>query len=152
MKKSTIILIAIVYVASIVIVSIFGLKAKIYAEVIPVTAIECQNTTTKDAVVEDYDGKTVISAQLKSDNLDYIETEDGDIVSGTMIEIKYRVLPDNASNKKVKYVYNEKYNSRVKFAKGAPVVLFTGTGIFTIKVMATDGTQKYTEIVFNIYA
>lgn len=151
MKKSTVILIAIVYVASIVIVSIFGLKAKIYSEVIPVTAIECQNTTTKDIVVEDDYGKTIIYAKLKTDDLDYIETEDGSIVGGTMIEIKYRVLPDNASNKKVKYVYREEYdNGLIHFQKGAPVVLFTEAGIFTIKVMATDGTQKYTEIVFII--
>ena len=37
MKKTTMIMIGIIYVASIVIISIFGLKSVVYNEVIPVT-------------------------------------------------------------------------------------------------------------------
>ena len=45
MKKSTLIMIAIVYIASIVLISLFGMKSVVYNEVIPVTKIECLNET-----------------------------------------------------------------------------------------------------------
>ena len=43
MKKSTLIVIAIIYIASIVVISVFGLKMVIWDVVIPVKSIECLN-------------------------------------------------------------------------------------------------------------
>ena len=40
MKKSVIILIAIIYVASIALVSFFGLKFKVFEEVVPVESVK----------------------------------------------------------------------------------------------------------------
>ena len=51
MKKSTLVVIAIIYVASIVIISLFGMKAVVYNEVIPVTQIECLNQTDSNSEV-----------------------------------------------------------------------------------------------------
>lgn len=148
MKKSTIILIAIVYIASIVVISVLGLKAKIYDEIFSVTSIECLNETDDNVYVEEYNGKKVINIQYEGEgNMETLE--------GTMVQLVYRVLPDNATNKKVKFVYNETL-TRIHFVKDDKgndlgLVLFTGTGIFNVRIMATDGSQVYTDIVINVY-
>ena len=148
MKKSTIILIAIVYIASIVVISVLGLKAKIYDEIFSVTSIECLNETDDTAFVEEYNGKKVINVQ-------YIGEGNMETLEGTMVQLVYRVLPDNATNKKVKFIYNETL-TRIHFVKDDKgndlgLVMFTGTGIFNIRIMATDGSQVYTDIVINVY-
>ena len=51
MKKSTLILIMIIYVASIVVINFFGLNVKVYNEVINVTSVECINETDEKANV-----------------------------------------------------------------------------------------------------
>lgn len=148
MKKSTIILIAIVYIASIVVISVLGLKAKIYDEIFSVTSIECLNETDDNVFVEEYNGKKVINIQYEGEgNMETLE--------GTMVQLVYRVLPDNATNKKVKFIYNETL-TRIHFVKDDKgndlgLVLFTGTGIFNVRIMATDGSQVYTDIVINVY-
>ena len=148
MKKSTIILIAIVYIASIVVISVLGLRAKIYKEIFPVTSIECLNESDDNILVEDYGGKKLINIQYTGEG--NVET-----LEGTMVQLVYRVLPDNATNKKVKFIYNEKL-TRIHFIKDDKgndlgLVLFTGTGIFNVRIMATDGSQVYTDIVINVY-
>ena len=149
MKKSTIILIAIVYIASIVVISVFGLKAKIFGEVIPVTAIECLNKTDRDAFVEKLDDITTINLQYKGPGS--IENPN----EGTMLQLVYRVLPDNATNKKVKFEYNESL-TRLQFVKDDKgndlgLILFSGTGIFHVQIMATDGSQKVADVYINVY-
>ena len=47
MKKSVVILIAIIYVASIALVSFFGLQFKVFEEVIPVESVEILNDGLK---------------------------------------------------------------------------------------------------------
>ena len=76
-------------------------------------------------------------------------------LEGTMVQLIYRVLPDNATTKKVKFVYNETL-TRIHFVKDEKgndlgLVLFTGTGIFNVRIMATDGSQVYTDIVIDVY-
>ena len=147
MKKSTLIMIAIVYIASIVIISIFGMKSVVYNEVIPVTKIECLNVTDDKTEVE-YDGDTnVISVQYKRPG-------NAEILSGTMVQLSWRVLPDNASNKKVKFVHNQ--TTRAEFVKDEAgnevgLILFTGKVVLNIKIMSTDGTQVFEEIVVWAY-
>lgn len=153
MKKSTVILIAIIYVASIVVISVLGLKGRIYNEIYPVTAIECLNQSDRNTeVIDDYQG-----TGLKLIKVPF--TEEGTIESGvpegTMVQFVYRVLPDNATNKRVKFEYNETL-TRIKFVKDEKgndlgIALFSGTGIFYINIVATDGTQVYTTVVVQVY-
>ena len=148
MRKSTVIIIAIVYLAAIVVVSMFGLKAKIFKEVIPVTSVECVNTTDEKSIVEKSNGKTII-------NIKYEGPGDPTTLEGTMVQLYYRVLPDNASNKRVKYVYNENL-TRIQFVADENgnqlgLVLFSGIGIFNVRIMATDGSPHYAEVVINVH-
>ena len=147
MKKSTLIMIAIVYIASIVVISIFGMKSVVYNEVIPVTKIECLNQSDDKTQVE-YDG------DIKVISVEYKKPGNAENLTGTMVQLSWRVLPDNASNKKVKFVRNQ--NSRAEFVKDEAgnevgLILFTGKVVLNIKIMSTDGTQIFDEIVVWAY-
>ena len=147
MKKSTLIMIAIVYIASIVLISLFGMKAVVYNEVIPVTKIECLNET---------DSKTEVyySGDMKVIKVQFTEAGNAETLKGTMVQLTYRVLPDNASNKNIKYVYTE--NNRVEFVRGEDdrevgLVLIKGQVVLKVKIMAMDGSKVYTEVVIWAY-
>ena len=83
MKKSGIILIALIYVASITIVGFLGLKAKSYNDPVYVEAIE---------ILNDY--------QLSS-GLKFIILRQSE--SGRSLQIECRVTPDDATDKKIIY-------------------------------------------------
>lgn len=147
MKKSVFAIIAVVYVASIVLISLFGMKAVVYNEVIPVTAIECLNET---------DGKSEVyySGDIKVIKVPFVGVGDAENLSGTMAQIVQRVYPDNASNKIVKYSYGE--NDYVEFLKDdngrdLGLVLIKDRVVLKVKIMATDGSKVYSEIIIWAY-
>lgn len=149
MKKSTLILIAIVYVASIVIISIFGMKTVIYNEVIPVTKVECLNETD-DKTVVDFDENGNKRIRVK-----FTEPGDAEKLTGTMVQLSWRVTPDDASKKDVQFIYNENL-TRVTFVKDENgrdlgLILFSGVTYFSIRIMSTDGSRVYTDIVVWAY-
>lgn len=144
MKKSTLIVIALIYVASIVIISVFGLRAMVFDEVIPVTKIECLNETDEKTTVKvDSKGKKLIT-------IDYTEPGDEVTLTGTMVQLSWRVLPDNATTKDVRFVYNTEL-TRVKFVKNDEgkelgLILFTGKVKLDVQIVSTDGTRVYQDV------
>ncbi len=147
MKKWTLVVIAVVYIASIVFISLFGLKAVVYNEVIPVTAIECLNES---------DDKTEVyfSSDIKVIKVPFLKAGNIENLSGTMVQLTQRVLPDNASNKGVKYVYND--NENVEFVQGEDgralgLVIIKGRVVLKVKIMAVDGSKVFTEVVIWAY-
>lgn len=148
MNKVTLILISIIYVASIVVISIFGLKVVVYNEVIPVTEISCINETDSRANVwYNDDGKKVIEVI-------YTEPGNAETMTGTMLQLEWRVLPDNASTKEVKFIVNK--SERVFFVKDGAgndigLLLFTGPVMLNIGIKATDGSSIYTEVIVWVH-
>ena len=146
MKKAVLILIGIIYVASIVIVSLFGMRAVMYDEVIPVLNIECVNETKGNIQVDDSGLKKVIRIAF---------TEPGDIESltGTVLQLETRVLPDNATNKEIRYVYNRESYPQVKFHtlndRETGAIVFTAPALFTLRIYSTDGTNVFTEVLIS---
>ncbi len=86
MKKSVVILIALIYVASIAMVGFLGLKAKSYNDVIYVESIEILT----DYSVDKNTGKKFIVFESS-------------YASDDSLKLECRVIPDNASDKKVLY-------------------------------------------------
>jgi hypothetical protein len=121
MKKSVVIVIALIYIASIALVSFFGLQYKVFNEVIPVERVEITN-----------------EGQKQSETLgDYIvirQNEKGE----RRIKIDYHVYPENASNTKVDFAYEQvDYATVDEYG----VVTFTSPGVLKVTVIATDGTN-----------
>ena len=152
MNKATVILIAVIYIASIVLISLFGMRAIIYQEVIPVTRIECTNTTDQNSqvTVQD-DGTKIIQVRF---------TTAGDfstgVLTGTYIQLSWHVYPDNATTKNVQFVPAENATERVTFFENASgeqtgLVLFSGRATVPVQIMSTDGTRIYASVILWAY-
>lgn len=124
MKKSVVILILIIYVASVALVSFFGLQYKTFDEVIYTTKIELLNEdirTTEDGKLE---------AIVRKDATTGLWT----------YQIKHRVYPDNASNNAVDYIYDTQ-TPNVTVDETTGVVTFTGKGALDVTLKPKDGSN-----------
>ena len=91
MKKSVVILIAIIYIAAIALVSFFGLKFKVFNEEVYVSDITILDDNIKNnSTWGDY---VVIHRNADTGRLEY--------------RINYRVTPAEATNTGVRFTYNE---------------------------------------------
>ena len=127
MKKSVVIIIALIYVASIALVSFFGLQFKVFEEVIPVERVEITNEGQKYS-------KTL------GDYIVIYPDENGE----RRVKIDYRVYPDDATKTAVDFAYEE-----VDFATVDEngIVTFTNPGTLKVRVIATDGSNAEDTIV-----
>lgn len=149
MNKSTIIFIAIIYIASIAIINIFGMEMAIYNKDIAVSSILCINETDERIRVIENEGKSKVLY------VEFTEPYDKDTAQGTYIQIQYRVLPDDASNKKITFVYDTT-DSRFEFDKHNNgeyngLVYFYKPAFIDVKIMSTDGRKVQTTIKLLAY-
>ncbi len=122
MKKSVIILIALIYVASVALVSFFGLQFKVFEEVIPVERVEITNE------VDDHNDTWG----------DYIVINQPNEKGEVRYQINYRVYPENATNTKVSFSYQAKPEDCATIDEFG-VVSFTKPGMIKVFVITTDG-------------
>ena len=149
MKKSTTIFIGVVFVASIIFISFFGMKMSVYNEYIPITQIVCRNETDSNVIVgATSTGKTLIKTPFS-------KPADKEKITGTMIQLLWKVEPENATSKSVKFVYDES-NPNIEFYKtedgeDTGLVLFYGKTMFNVTIMSTDGRRIMKEITLWAY-
>lgn len=131
MKKSVIVMIMIIYVASIVFIGFFGMKITAYDEIVYVNEIECIN---EDAKLKPDGTKTVIF---------HFDEHDAD---KNVYQILWKVLPMDATKRNVKFVYDEEsYVARVdNFGR----VFFKDYGTITVYLKSTDGSNIVETIKF----
>ena len=127
MKKSVVILIMIIYIASIALVSFFGLQYKMFDEVVSVERIEILNSGLRENATW---GKYVIISP-DSDGI-------------WRYHIKYRVYPDNVSEPRVDFSYDTQNTSVTVDSTG--LVVFTAPTTVKIHVIATDGSNVSTTL------
>ena len=123
MKKSVVILIALIFIASVVTVSFFGLKFKTFNEIVYVSSIELLDENLK---TNDQGGKYVVIYPDDKGERKY--------------QIKYRVHPDNATDDGVIFAYDEENAFATVDEKG--VVTFKKKGAITVQLIANDGSAK----------
>lgn len=144
MKKSTIILIAAIYVASIVIVGVFGLKALIYEEKVYVDKIQFVDPVTG----ENY---KFLGEEIKPDSsgdgyIVRVNYKEGQTTDGLM----FVVTPTDASNTKVEIVVESVTGkesnpcAKLESAGLGYRVTFSRKGIITLRIKATDGSKVST--------
>jgi len=127
MKKSVVILIGIIYVASIFVVGFFGMKIKAFDTIVYITDIECSNENVKT--------KADKTKELK---FDY--KIDGDKMENTLI-LTYDVYPKNSTLKgadAVKLIYDE--NPLLAEVDGLAIT-FLGRGVMTVYLKSLDGSN-----------
>lgn len=127
MKKSVVILIALIYISSVALVSFFGLQHKTFNEIIYVEKIEILNENYK----LDQNGEKYIT--IRGEN---------------KLQIDWRVYPDNATNKEVDFVYDTT-NTKFTVDENGVVTCSTGKGAITVQIVAKDGTGIKDKIKIN---
>lgn len=128
MKKSVVMLILVIYVASVAVIGVFGMKSVLYDEKIYIEKITCINEEAKD-VEETIDGRTVTIQRVI---IDYKESEE------TTFWIQWRVFPEDASFRRVEFVSG---NENVATVDGQGIVRFIKKGTVTIYINALDGSK-----------
>lgn len=129
MKKSVVILIALIYIASIALVGFFGLKFKIFEEIVYPTGIEILNDDLIDAREEfglDED------ADVLFDYFTYATKIDGVY----KYQLEYKLLPENATDTTVLFNYDKDAAEKAGITVDQyGVVTFTQPGALTIQLI-----------------
>ena len=146
MKKSVMIIIGIIYVASIVVINFFGMKVFVYNKTIDVEQIVCRNKTDEEkgivvSTFESYNGETGTAITIKFD-----KPANKNLMTGTMLQLDLRVLPDNATKKELSFTSTAS-EEEVEFftdesGKQTGLILFyEPTSIFEVFVKSTDNSN-----------
>ena len=146
MKKSVMIIIGIIYVASIVLINFFGMKVFVYNKTIDVEQIVCLNKTDEEkgivvSTFESYNGETGTAITIKFD-----KPANKNLMTGTMLQLDLRVLPDNATKKELSFTSTAS-DEEVEFftdesGKQTGLILFyNSTSIFEVFVKSTDNSN-----------
>lgn len=117
MKKSVVIIIAVIYVASIAIVTFFGLKHNTFFDDIPLEKVEIVNE----------------GINYTRDGQKYIVINPGE----NTFQIEYIVSPENAVNKNVNFIIDEQ--STIATVDENGLVTFNKMGSVIVYVVADDG-------------
>lgn len=128
MKKSVVILILIIYIASIALVSFFGLAHSTWDEAVVSESI----TITNEDVVTNESGMFVV--------LTYKEGE-------TAYKINYTLLPEKTTNKAVNFITDD---DTIATVSDEGVVTFKKGGVVEVQLIAADGSGASAKL--SIYA
>lgn len=133
MKKSVIVLLIVIYVGAIVFVNFFGMEFVSYDQIVYADSVECIN---QDMVL-DPSGEYKYAVVFYSPGVTYT--------------IEHKVYPENVTNNKVTYIYEEN-----------PIMTISPLGVvsfneptkritdFTIIIRTMDGKDRETKIVLSL--
>lgn len=125
MKKSVIIIIGVIYIASIVLIGFLGMKITSYDEIFYVNKIECIN----ENAVEKEDGSKSIEF-IYDENLPPEEN---------VVQIFWKVYPEDATNRRVEFMYDKE--SKVGYVDNNGRVWLKRVGTLTVQIKSTDGSN-----------
>lgn len=156
MKKSVLIIIGIIYIASIVAINFFGMRVSVYNQTIDVNQIVCLNKTDdeKEIVVSTFtslDGTIGTAITLPFD-----KPANKNLLTGTMLQLDIRVYPDNASNKKLSYSASGNENIEFDTDKDTGfqtglILFYDSTSVFDVIIRSTDNTNVSLRIKVKAY-
>ena len=142
MKKSVVVLIGIIYIASIALVSFFGLKYKVFEEVVYVESVELLNEGLLAPDFEaDFDYYALVAPN-----------EQGEL----RYQIKYRVHPDNATDQSVDFVLEDASGDGVQTTatvdkNGVVIMDSVGTAVI-VTVIAKNGSGEKASVSVALFA
>ena len=157
MKKTIVIVLLVVYIASIAVVNFFGLEVKVFDGITYVQGIQCNSIT-----VQNEDPVTVESKQnlggkplflfdfIPADEANPYTEEDESIINNpNAVQINYEVLPHLADSTNVKFEYDRETNAGVVvFHETSRTFVFLKPNrAITVTIRATDGSNVSTQIV-----
>jgi len=141
MKKSVLVLIMAIYIASIMFIALFGMESALYDEKLYVERIEITNETCEEYTVH-YSQEEDITYII----FFYDDTYEDDWQSGlnpNTIILGFRIVPEDATNRRVSFGYdknNENGENPYGEVTDNGIVRFKRWGTITVTISALDGS------------
>ena len=132
MKKSIVLIIAVVYLASIIAIGFFGMQIAAYNEQIYATEIIITNQGMQNSDGEDGIG-----------NYFTVYYDPNGTIDDNVFRLTWQVLPENCTNKKVHFIISEKKKNLVE-VRNDGVIILKGTGVVPIE-MESETSPKATQ-------
>ncbi len=162
MKKTIIIIILVIYIASIAIVNFFGLETKLFDGITYVDSISCASVTLQNETpVELYPSSYIGTNNTPLFIFDFIPSQNGDytmepesiLSNPNAVQINYEVFPHNADillsdGKSVKFEYDSVAMSGVAMfhEESNSLIFLKPLKMFTVTIRSADGSNKSTTI------
>ena len=154
MKKTIVIVILVVYIASIAVVNFFGLKIKEFDGVEYVQEIKCDSITVLNETPKNYPIYSSVGEEgLPEFRFEFINgkyTTDPESLAQNpnAVQINYDVLPHLADESQVVFEFEEK--NYVYFDEATKTFIFLRNNrSLTVTIRATDGSNVETTIVIK---
>ena len=153
MKKTIVIVILVVYVASIAVVNFFGLAIKEFDGVEYVQEIKCNSITVMNENPKTYGVDKINDDGLPEYRFDFIDgkyTSDPESLASNpnAVRIDYEVLPHTADGSKIDLIFEEK--PYVHFDEETKTFVFLRNNrSLTVTLVSTDGSNVKTTIVIK---
>lgn len=140
MKKSVVLLIGLVYIISVVVVGVIGIKMHIYNETIYVTDIECSIRG-----LEPTSGK----GNYSGTDYDYYYFIDN-CEPNVTFEVHSDAKPSNATNGHVRYYINENNNVSLQTSEENNIAFLTfkDDAFIFVRISPTDGGGCKDKVIF----
>jgi hypothetical protein len=159
MKKTLIIIILVVYIASIAVVNFFGLEIKVfdgttYVESILCNTVTLQNENPIEITPSRYRGPNndiplfIFDFTPSPDGNPYTTDDESIIINPNVIQMNYEVLPHLADSTEVKFEFDTVAMEGVAvFHELSKSFIFLKPNkLFNVTIKATDGSNKSTTI------
>jgi len=156
MKKTILILILIVYIASIAVVNFFGLEVKVFDGIKYVESIECATITVQNENPVTLEPRQqlhgnplfIFDYTPAPENAPYTTEDESIITNPNAVQINYEVFPHLADETGVNFEYDKNAaDGVVVFHEVSRTFIFLKPNkIITITIRATDGSNKSTTI------
>lgn len=157
MKKTIVVILLVVYIASIAVVNFFGLEVKVFDGVTYVTGIQCNSITVQNETPVTVESKQTIGGKqwfvFDFDPADeenpYTAEAESIIENPNAVRINYEVLPHLADEQGVRFEYDAETNAdAVVFHELSRTFVFLKPNrAITVTIRATDGSNVSTQIV-----
>ena len=153
MKKTMVIIILVVFIASIAVVNFFGLKIKIFDGITYVESIKCNSVTIQNenqvtlTPARDLNGIPLFIFEfIPSADGDYTIDEESILKNPNAVQINYEVFPHVADETGVVFEYDQSSNVAVFHELSRTFTFLKPNKIFTVTIRSTDGSNKSTTI------
>ena len=155
MKKTIVVIILAVYIASIAIVNLFGLEVRIFDGITYVSGIECETVTfhgdnSKLLWATQYAGK---DGNIPVFEFGFIPADENDPYTldnldknPNVIQINYEVMPHLADAKEVKFEYDAEAGVAVYHELSGSFIFLKPDVALTITIRAIDGSNVSKQI------
>jgi hypothetical protein len=157
MKKTIVIILLVVYIASIAVVNFFGLEVKVFDGVTYVADIKCNTITVHNETPITVESKQMLGGKplfifdfIPADEENPYTAEAESIINNpNAVQINYEVLPHLANETSVKFEYDKETNegSVVFHELSRTFVFLKPNRAITVTIRATDGSNVSTQIV-----